>query len=295
MSTFNLGTTRSLLSSSVVLFSELIYTISATTHPSSVTLSVFLVSLAVTVCAVWLVALCGVCGWCQRKLLWMEGLLLTASCKGPEGLSAATEQAGLRHGDDVLAVGPRDGHHQPHPHAHEDVGLSGDAVRARLLLSLHQCIVPWGASFRAVKVGDMSDNRAKQRITWLGKRNKPGVETADTPDSARGRGEKKAINDLDRDFWNNNDSSTVQQRWSSYPPKEFVLNISPYAPYGDPRLTLNGAVSGGQKGAATGHGDDGGGPYRNDSVKSMVTEGVKAGRWQTVQGHMQSGGLRPSE
>uniref|UniRef100_A0A8C7Y0T2 Synaptotagmin VIIa n=1 Tax=Oryzias sinensis TaxID=183150 RepID=A0A8C7Y0T2_9TELE len=101
---------------------------------------VFLVSLAVTVCAVWLVALCGVCGWCQRK---------------------------------------------------------------------------------------------------LGKRNKPGVEAADTPDSARGRGEKKAINDLDRDFWNNNDSSTVQQRWSSYPPKEFVLNISPYAPYGDPRLTLN--------------------------------------------------------
>ncbi|KAF0041030.1 hypothetical protein F2P81_006928 [Scophthalmus maximus] len=47
------------------------------------------------------------------------------------------------------------------------------------------------------------------------------------------------ISDLDRDFWNNNDSSTVQQRWSSYPPKEFVLNISPYAPYGDPRLTLN--------------------------------------------------------
>uniref|UniRef100_A0A3Q3VLJ2 C2 domain-containing protein n=1 Tax=Mola mola TaxID=94237 RepID=A0A3Q3VLJ2_MOLML len=101
-------------------------------------LSVFLVSLAVAVCAVWLVALCGVCGWCQRKM-----------------------------------------------------------------------------------------------------RNKPGVEAADTPDSARGRGEKKAINDLDRDFWNNNDSSTVQQRWSSYPPKEFVLNISPYAPYGDPRLTLN--------------------------------------------------------
>ncbi|XP_041854107.1 synaptotagmin-7 [Melanotaenia boesemani] len=113
----------------------------------SVSLSVFLVSLAVTVCAVWLVALCGVCGWCQRK---------------------------------------------------------------------------------------------------LGKRNKQGVETADTPDSARGRGEKKAINDLDRDFWNNNDSSTVQQRWSSYPPKEFVLNISPYAPYGDPRLTLK-LTEGGRK------------------------------------------------
>ncbi|KAK3533872.1 hypothetical protein QTP70_032985 [Hemibagrus guttatus] len=46
-------------------------------------------------------------------------------------------------------------------------------------------------------------------------------------------------NDLDRDFWNNNDSSNVQQRWSSYPPKEFLLNMSPYAPYGDPRLTPN--------------------------------------------------------
>uniref|UniRef100_A0A4W4E7N2 Synaptotagmin-7 n=1 Tax=Electrophorus electricus TaxID=8005 RepID=A0A4W4E7N2_ELEEL len=100
---------------------------------------VFLVSLAVTVCAVWLVALCGVCGWCQRK---------------------------------------------------------------------------------------------------VGKRGKPGLESVGTPDSARGRGEKKAINDLDRDFWNNNDSNSEQQRWSSYPPKEFVLNISPYAPYGDPRLTL---------------------------------------------------------
>ncbi|XP_055038711.1 synaptotagmin-7b isoform X2 [Misgurnus anguillicaudatus] len=110
----------------------------------SLSLSVFLISVGLTVCVVWLVALCGVCGWCQRK---------------------------------------------------------------------------------------------------LGKRNKPGVETAGTPDSVsvsgRGRGENKAINDLDRDFWNNNDSSNVQQRWSSYPPKEFLLNMSPYAPYGDPRLTPN--------------------------------------------------------
>uniref|UniRef100_A0A3Q3X3V9 Synaptotagmin-7 n=1 Tax=Mola mola TaxID=94237 RepID=A0A3Q3X3V9_MOLML len=72
-----------------------------------------------------------------------------------------------------------------------------------------------------------------------GMRNKPGVEAASSPDSVRGRGENKAINDLDRDFWNNNDSSNVQQRWSSYPPKEFLLNMSPYAPYGDPRLTPN--------------------------------------------------------
>uniref|UniRef100_A0A8K9UBK6 Synaptotagmin-7 n=2 Tax=Oncorhynchus TaxID=8016 RepID=A0A8K9UBK6_ONCMY len=109
----------------------------------SLSLSVLLVSLAVTVCTVWLVALCGVCGWCQRK---------------------------------------------------------------------------------------------------LGKRNKPGLEAAGTSEAGRGRGgEKKAINDLDRDFWNNNDSSSSVQgrRWSSYPSKEFLLNISPNAPHGDQRLTLN--------------------------------------------------------
>uniref|UniRef100_A0A8C6C2J3 Synaptotagmin-7 n=1 Tax=Monodon monoceros TaxID=40151 RepID=A0A8C6C2J3_MONMO len=71
----------------------------------------------------------------------------------------------------------------------------------------------------------------------LGKRYKNSLETVGTPDSGRGRSEKKAISDLDRDFWNNNES-TVQQKWSSYPPKEFILNISPYAPYGDPRLSL---------------------------------------------------------
>ncbi|KAM8895022.1 synaptotagmin-7b isoform 2-T2 [Spinachia spinachia] len=111
-------------------------------NKGSVSLSVFLVSVLSVICAVWLVALCGVCTWCQRK---------------------------------------------------------------------------------------------------LGKRNKPGVEAASSPDSVRGRGKNKAINhnDLDRDFWNNNDSSNVQQRWTSYPPKEFLLNMSPYAPYGDPRLTPN--------------------------------------------------------
>ncbi|NXA42471.1 SYT7 protein, partial [Eudromia elegans] len=74
----------------------------------------------------------------------------------------------------------------------------------------------------------------------LGKRYKTSLETVGTPDSSRGRSEKKTINDLDRDFWNNNDN-TVQQKWSSYPPKEFILNISPYAPYGDPRLSLKHA------------------------------------------------------
>ncbi|KAM7015774.1 synaptotagmin-7b isoform 2-T2 [Tautogolabrus adspersus] len=170
----------------------------------SVSLSVFLVSVAVVVCAVWLVALCGVCTWCQRK---------------------------------------------------------------------------------------------------LGKRNKPGVEAASSPESVRGRGENKAINDLDRDFWNNNDSSNVQQRWSSYPPKEFLLNMSPYAPYGDPRLTPNGAADkGGQGGAGPSPGASssgggacsgtGAGPSRSDSVRSMVTGGSKAGPWQMVQSHMHAGGLR---
>ncbi|XP_016135919.1 synaptotagmin-7b [Sinocyclocheilus grahami] len=77
------------------------------------------------------------------------------------------------------------------------------------------------------------------------------------------------LSDLDRDFWNNNDSSTVQQRWSSYPPKEFLLNMSPYAPYGDPRLT----------------------PNRSDSCIGAGTS--KSGRWQTVQSHLHSGSLRP--
>ncbi|XP_058257053.1 synaptotagmin-7b isoform X3 [Hemibagrus wyckioides] len=117
----------------------------------SLSLGVFLVSVGLTVCVVWLVALCGVCGWCQRRLV-----------------------------SDVTSC-------------------------------------------------------------FKGKRNKPSLDTASSPDSVsvRGRGENKAINDLDRDFWNNNDSSNVQQRWSSYPPKEFLLNMSPYAPYGDPRLTPN--------------------------------------------------------
>lgn len=35
----------------------------------SLSLSVILVSMGLTVCTVWLVALCGVCTWCQRKLV----------------------------------------------------------------------------------------------------------------------------------------------------------------------------------------------------------------------------------
>ncbi|TTF26770.1 Synaptotagmin-7 [Bagarius yarrelli] len=85
----------------------------------SLSLGVFLVSMGLTICVVWLVAICGVCGWCQRR---------------------------------------------------------------------------------------------------LGKRNKPGLDTDSSPDSVsvRGRG---------------------------VPPKEFLLNMSPYAPYGDPRLTPNHVVS----------------------------------------------------
>ncbi|NWV69866.1 SYT7 protein, partial [Malurus elegans] len=140
----------------------------------------------------------------------------------------------------------------------------------------------------------------------MGKRYKTSLETVGTPDSSRGRSEKKTINDLDRDFWNNNDN-TVQQKWSSYPPKEFILNISPYAPYGDPRLSLNGSLLSGAKltaSAAAGlSGDRDGRPgdkqrLGEDGMRSSVSahsepEAGKAarGRWHTVQSHLAAGKL----
>ncbi|NWR60405.1 SYT7 protein, partial [Bucorvus abyssinicus] len=140
----------------------------------------------------------------------------------------------------------------------------------------------------------------------LGKRYKTSLETVGTPDSSRGRSEKKTINDLDRDFWNNNDN-TVQQKWSSYPPKEFILNISPYAPYGDPRLSLNGSLLSGAKltaSAAAGlAGERDGRPGEKqrlgeDGLRSSVsahsepgTGKAARGRWQTVQSHLAAGKL----
>ncbi|NWX17310.1 SYT7 protein, partial [Aegotheles bennettii] len=129
----------------------------------------------------------------------------------------------------------------------------------------------------------------------LGKRYKTSLETVGTPDSSRGRSEKKTINDLDRDFWNNNDN-TVQQKWSSYPPKEFILNISPYAPYGDPRLSLNGSLLSGAKltaSAAAGKqrlGEDG----LRSSISAHSEPGTgraARGRWHTVQSHLAAGKL----
>uniref|UniRef100_A0A8C7XNA9 Synaptotagmin-7 n=1 Tax=Oryzias sinensis TaxID=183150 RepID=A0A8C7XNA9_9TELE len=110
-------------------------------------------------------------------------------------------------------------------------------------------------------------------------RNKPGVEAAGSPDSVRGRGENKAINDLDRDFWNNNDSSNVQQRWI------LIMDVS--GGQGGAGPSPGASDSGG--GACSG---TGAGPSRSDSVRSMVSGGSKAGRWQTVQSHMHAGGLR---
>ncbi|XP_032345445.1 synaptotagmin-7 isoform X1 [Camelus dromedarius] len=146
----------------------------------------------------------------------------------------------------------------------------------------------------------------------LGKRYKNSLETVGTPDSGRGRSEKKAINDLDRDFWNNNES-TVQQKWSSYPPKEFILNISPYAPYGDPRLSLNGTLLAGAKvAAAAGLAVEREGrlgekpapvpPPGEDALRSGGAapsepgSGGKAGRgrWRTVQSHLAAGKLNLS-
>ncbi|XP_066216909.1 synaptotagmin-7 isoform X2 [Saccopteryx leptura] len=146
----------------------------------------------------------------------------------------------------------------------------------------------------------------------LGKRYKNSLETVGTPDSGRGRSEKKAINDLDRDFWNNNES-TVQQKWSSYPPKEFILNISPYAPYGDPRLSLNGTLlSGARVAAAAGLAVEREGrlgekpapvpPPGEDALRSGGATpsepggGGKAGRgrWRMVQSHLAAGKLNLS-
>ncbi|XP_064369454.1 synaptotagmin-7 isoform X2 [Dromaius novaehollandiae] len=140
----------------------------------------------------------------------------------------------------------------------------------------------------------------------LGKRYKTSLETVGTPDSSRGRSEKKTINDLDRDFWNNNDN-TVQQKWSSYPPKEFILNISPYAPYGDPRLSLNGSLLSGAKltaSAAAGlAGERDGRPGEKqrlgeDGMKSSISAHSEPGagkagrgRWHTVQSHLAAGKL----
>ncbi|XP_074810746.1 synaptotagmin-7 isoform X2 [Natator depressus] len=140
----------------------------------------------------------------------------------------------------------------------------------------------------------------------LGKRYKNSLETVGTPDSSRGRSEKKTINDLDRDFWNNNDN-TVQQKWSSYPPKEFILNISPYAPYGDPRLSLNGSLLSGAKlatSSAPGLAGEREGrlgekqQLREDGMKSSLSahsepSNGKAGRgrWHTVQSHLAAGKL----
>ncbi|NWU73052.1 SYT7 protein, partial [Pterocles burchelli] len=139
-----------------------------------------------------------------------------------------------------------------------------------------------------------------------GKRYKTSLETVGTPDSSRGRSEKKTINDLDRDFWNNNDN-TVQQKWSSYPPKEFILNISPYAPYGDPRLSLNGSLLSGAKltaSAAAGlAGDRDGRPGEKqrvgeDGLRSSISAHSEPGagkaargRWHTVQSHLAAGKL----
>ncbi|XP_019360384.1 PREDICTED: synaptotagmin-7 isoform X4 [Gavialis gangeticus] len=144
----------------------------------------------------------------------------------------------------------------------------------------------------------------------LGKRYKNSLETVGTPDSSRGRSEKKTINDLDRDFWNNNDN-TVQQKWSSYPPKEFILNISPYAPYGDPRLSLNGSLLSGAKLAASATSGLAGEregrlgekqQLREDSMKSSLSahsdpSNGKAGkgRWHTVQSHLAAGKLSLSK
>uniref|UniRef100_A0A8B9CYM8 Synaptotagmin 7 n=1 Tax=Anser brachyrhynchus TaxID=132585 RepID=A0A8B9CYM8_9AVES len=127
------------------------------------------------------------------------------------------------------AVGPQKGRPSPSPTSALLCSPTGAPSRDVILVS---AIITVSLSVTIVLCGICQWCQRR-----LGKRYKTSLETVGTPDSSRGRSEKKTINDLDRDFWNNNDN-TVQQKWSSYPPKEFILNISPYAPYGDPRLSL---------------------------------------------------------
>lgn len=49
----------------------------------SVSLGVFLVSVAFVICTIWLVALCGVCTWCQRKLVGRRLIFFFFGIKSP--------------------------------------------------------------------------------------------------------------------------------------------------------------------------------------------------------------------
>lgn len=88
---------------------------------------------------------------------------------------------------------------------------------------------------------------------------------------------------------------------SSLYPGPFFLSVGVSLSLIHPTVPPSGAVDkGGQCGAgpSPGASDSGGGacsgagPSRSDSIRSMVTGGSKAGRWQKVQSHMHAGGLR---
>lgn len=89
-------------------------------------------------------------------------------------------------------------------------------------------------------------------------------------------------------------------------PRPFFLSVRVSLSPIHPTVPPSGAVDKGGHGGAgpsPGASDSGGGacsgtgagPSRSDSVRSMVTGGSKAGRWQTVQSHMHAGGLRFSK
>lgn len=86
----------------------------------------------------------------------------------------------------------------------------------------------------------------------------------------------------------------------------FFLSVRVSLSTTHPTILPSGAVDKGGQGVAgpsPGTSDSGGGacsgngagPSRSDSVRSMVTGGSKAGRWQMVQSHMHAGGLRFSK
>uniref|UniRef100_UPI00358FB828 synaptotagmin-7 isoform X1 n=1 Tax=Myxine glutinosa TaxID=7769 RepID=UPI00358FB828 len=140
----------------------------------------------------------------------------------------------------------------------------------------------------------------------------PDEESVGTGSYDGGRRGDRKFNDLEKDFWNNNES-VVHQKWSSYPPQEFILNVSPYAPYGDPRLSLKGTArhvtAGGAPRNRSSLGDFSGSalpkteaeclvrpghPSRSGSLPASMSAESRAGRpghWRTLQNHLLSGNL----
>ncbi|XP_039716177.1 synaptotagmin-7 [Pteropus medius] len=308
--------------------------------PGAPTRDVLLVSAIITVSLSVTVVLCGLCHWCQRKLVRLRRALGAGpgSAPRPPQLQAYDPPAHVvRHtwlgvaepcllANEAAAPVPP---HPQRPHIHPDPPAS-QGTRLQWPTCGSPLLRPASPTLECVRV--------RLRVRGAPAASPPASFLPQEPTLARPalrvpspapRPPGLAVlvsscislfsplslcpsSDLDRDFWNNNES-TVQQKWSSYPPKEFILNISPYAPYGDPRLSLNGTLlSGAKVAAAAGLAVEREGrrgekpapvpPPGEDALRSGGTApsepggGGKAGRgrWRTVQSHLAAGKLNLS-